>query len=190
MNSHPPEIDVRANRRAQKWSARELAARLVWDFLQPVLFRWTPRQMWGVRRIVLRGFGATIGCDVHIYPTVKIAIPWTLSIGNHAAIGDGAILYGLGEIRIGARATVSQYAHLCAGTHDYRRQDLPLVKEPIVIGHDAWICADAFIGPGVTIGSSAVVGARAVVMRDVQPGTVVAGNPANVVRRREEGANT
>jgi putative colanic acid biosynthesis acetyltransferase WcaF len=52
-----------------------------------------------------------------------------------------------------------------------------------VIGPDAWVAADAFVGPSVTIGEGAVVGARAVVMKDIEPGHVVVGNPAKSIRR-------
>jgi putative colanic acid biosynthesis acetyltransferase WcaF len=85
---------------------------------------------------------------------------------------------------LGQRVTISHRAHLCAGTHDYTRPDLPLVKPPIVIRDQAWICTDAFIGPGVTVGEGVVVGARAVVTKDVEPWTVVAGNPARVIKKR------
>ncbi|WP_352594101.1 hypothetical protein [Mesorhizobium sp. M0633] len=62
---------------------------------------------------------------------------------------------------------------------------MTLVKSPIHISDNAWICADAFIGPGVEIGSGAVVGARAVAMRSVAAGLVVAGNPARKVGERQ-----
>lgn len=135
--------------------------------------------------MLLRTFGAKIGAEVHIYPSVRITIPWNLEIGDQAAVGDHAILYALGTIRIGARATVSQNAHLCAGTHDWRDASMPLVKAPLVIGEDAWVCADAFIGPGVVIGDGAIVGARAVTMKDVQPHSIVGGNPAQQIGTRE-----
>jgi putative colanic acid biosynthesis acetyltransferase WcaF len=115
---------------------------------------------------------------------VRIAVPWNLHIGDKSAIGDQAILYSLGSILISENVTVSQNAHLCAGTHDFRRSDLPLLKPPIVIGPGVWICADAFVGPGVTIGAMAVVGARAVVVMDVASDDVVVGNPARVVGKR------
>jgi putative colanic acid biosynthesis acetyltransferase WcaF len=111
-------------------------------------------------------------------------MPWNLDLGDQATIGDRVSLYALGPIRVGARATVSQNAHLCAGTHDFRRADFPLVKAPVTIGADAWICADAFVGPGVTVGDHAVVGARAVAVRSVESRAVVAGNPARVVGLR------
>nr|WP_319252068.1 hypothetical protein [uncultured Celeribacter sp.] len=53
---------------------------------------------------------------------------------------------------------------------------------PITIGDDAWVAADAFLGPGVTVGKGAIVGARSVVMKDVEPACVVVGNPARKIR--------
>lgn len=113
-------------------------------------------------------------------------IPWNLKIGDYAGVGDRVVLYALGSIQIGSFATVSQGAHLCAGTHDYNDPTLPLLKVPIKIGVGAWICADAFVGPGVTVGDGAIVGARAVVMKDVTPNTIVAGNPAKKIKDRPE----
>ena len=62
---------------------------------------------------------------------------------------------------------------------------MPLLKPPIGIGDQAWICADAFVGPGVVVGEGAVVGARAVVTKNVEPWTVVAGNPARFIKKRQ-----
>ncbi|MBN2906941.1 MAG: acetyltransferase [Rhodobacteraceae bacterium] len=172
---------VSANRTARKWTRAELALRLAWGMAGP-LFRWSPRIAWGWRRTILRAFGAKIGADVHIYPSVRIAMPWNLALGAQCAVGDRAILYALGKITIGPRATVSQGVHLCAGTHDLSQPSRPLVKSTIVIGADAWVAADAFVGPGVIVGDGAIVGARAVAMKDVEPDSVVAGNPARVIQ--------
>lgn len=60
-------------------------------------------------------------------------------------------------------------------------------KKPIKVGDFAWIGFDAVILKGVTIGEGAIVGARSVVTRDVEPWTVVAGNPAHVVKRLAPG---
>jgi putative colanic acid biosynthesis acetyltransferase WcaF len=148
------------------------------------LFAWTPRLLWGWRNAVLRRFGAYIGRNVRIHPSARIAVPWNLAIGNNSSVGDNAIIYNLGPISIGESVTISQHAHLCAGTHDFRRPDMELLKPPITIGSGVWVCADAFVGPGVTIGPMAVVGARAVVVTNIADNKVVAGNPARIVGER------
>jgi putative colanic acid biosynthesis acetyltransferase WcaF len=175
-------LDIAANRRARKYSQRVLAGRVLWSIAYP-LFRYSPRFFWTWRNALLRVFGASIGRSVRIYPTVDIIIPWTLTIGDEATVGHRATLYALGPITIGARATVSQGAHLCAGTHEYNKPDFPLVKQSIIVGEGVWICADAFIGPNVMLGAYSIAGARAVVMRDVAPGLIVAGNPAKPTGR-------
>lgn len=176
-------LDVEQNRRAQKYSRGELTRRVLWGCVQP-LFRFSPRPCFGWRNFLLRCFGAQIGRQVHIYRTVTIVIPWNLEVGEYAAIGDHALVYNLGRVTIGARATISHRAHLCGGTHDYTKVDFPLLRPPIMIQEQSWICADAFIGPGVTVGAGAIVAARAVVVKDVAPWTIVAGNPAKFIKER------
>ena len=177
-------LDIRTNRAARKYSAREMRRRVLWMF-GAVLFRIIPRPMFAWRNAILRTFGARIGRDVRVYGSVVVYMPWNLAIGDWSAIGEHAYIYNLGPVTIGRSATVSQRAHLCAGTHDYTVPEMPLLKPPITIGDSAWVCADAFVGPGVHVGEGAVVGARAVATRDVPPWTVVGGNPARVIKRRE-----
>lgn len=177
-------VNVVENRKRKEWSNREKIGRAIWAMVY-FLFRFSPRPLWGWRRVMLRVFGAKVGCHAHIYPTVKIQVPWHLEIGAYSAIGDGARIYSLGRIIIGERATISQGAHLCAGTHDISDPARPLLKLPIKIGSDAWVCADAFIGPGVTVGQGAIVGARAVAMKNVMANATVVGNPARPLERKK-----
>ena len=176
-------LDVEGYRRNQKYTSSEMFRRVLWGFGQ-WLFRLSPRPCFGWRRFVLRCFGAKVGDEVHVYPSTKIYFPWKMIVEDWSAIGEDVLIYNLGQVRIGPGVAISHRAHLCAGTHDYTLPDLPLVKPPIVIGPEVWICADAFIGPGVTVGHGAVVGARAVVMHDVEPWCVVAGNPAVAIKKR------
>lgn len=184
MGNETEPLDISGNRAARKWSRKELLGRLIWETLGTLAFRIIPRPFWGARCAVLRAFGADIGANVRVYPTVRMAIPWNISIGNYAAVGDRVTLYSLGRITVGSNVTISQGAHLCAGTHDYRDPTLPLQKVPISVCDGAWICADAFLGPGVTIGELAVVGARATIVRDVAPHAIMAGNPAMQIGER------
>jgi putative colanic acid biosynthesis acetyltransferase WcaF len=179
-----PALDIRANRSARKYSKLELFRRVCWSMAQP-LFRFSPRLLFGWRRFLLRSFGAKVGRHVHVYSSATIYMPWNLEIGDWSAVGENAFVYNLGVVTIGRQVTISHRAHLCAGTHDYTRADMPLLKPPIRINDSAWVCADAFVGPGVEVGEGAIVGARAVAVNRVAPWTIVAGNPARFVKARE-----
>jgi putative colanic acid biosynthesis acetyltransferase WcaF len=158
--------------------------RLLWVLVRP-LFYLSPRILWGWRCWMLRFFGAKIGDHVQIDPSARVFIPWNLTVGDWSAIGFDACLYNLGPMVIGERVTISQRAHLCGGTHDYTSASMPLVKAPITIGDDVWICADAFVGPGVTIGKQTVLGARSVAVKDLAEGIVAVGHPAGEVGKRK-----
>lgn len=176
-------MDVASNRSARKWSGKELAGRVLWAACAP-LFKFSPRLFWGWRSFLLRLFGAKVGRNVHIHPSARIFIPWNLQIGDWSSVGFDALIYNLGPVKIGTEVTISQRAHLCAGSHDFRDPAMTLLKLPITVGDEAWICADAFVGPSIEVGAKAVIGARAVVMKDVAAGSVVGGNPAKVIGQR------
>lgn len=85
---------------------------------------------------------------------------------------------------MGNKVVISQYSYLCTATHDYESEANTLCWKTIEVGNYAWVAADTFVGPGVTVGEGAVVGARAVVFKDVEPWTVVGGNPAKFIKKR------
>jgi putative colanic acid biosynthesis acetyltransferase WcaF len=186
--SAPPKLDIESNRAARKYDVWALLRRVLWG-CGFYLFRYSPRLLYGWRRVLLRAFGASVGNHVRIHPSVTIYFPWKFSIGDWSSIGENAMIYNLGSVTIGEKVTVSQRAHLCAGTHDASDPTMPLLKPPIEVGDQAWICADAFVGPDVTVGDGAVVGARAVAVHDVESWTIVAGNPARPIKKRRLGEN-
>lgn len=167
---------------------REVALRWLWLAVQATLFRWSPRPLHGFRAWLLRLFGADIPAPgrVVVFPTARITFPWRLALAPRAMIGPHVHLYNLAPIRLGFGANVSQHCHLCAGTHDFTRWDMPLVARPITIAANAWLGADVFVGPGVTVGELCVVGARSVVVRDLPPRTICAGSPCRPLKPRPE----
>lgn len=173
-------LDIQRNRKQARYLLRVQVLRVLWGVAQ-LFFRFSPRPCFGWRAFLLRCFGARIGRSVNIYNSARIQFPWNLQIDDLAAVGERVILYNLGLLRIGHSATISQGSHLCGGTHDYTTSDMRLRCEPITIERNAWVCADAFIGPGVTVAEGAVVGARAAVFKDVAAWTIVGGNPAKQI---------
>ena len=170
---------------ASPWTFKEKVIRAIWMLIGQPIFRITFHNWYGIRNQLLRLFGAKIGKDVHIRPTVKVEIPWNLDIHDGVTVGDNAILYSLGTITIGERCIISQYAHLCAGTHDHTDRSFPLIRDPVEIGADAWIGADAYVGPNVTVGRLSVLGARSSAYKDLKPEQVYVGNPARAIKSRE-----
>ena len=173
-------LDFRGNRAARKYSLGEQARRVAWA-LGGWLIRLSPRPAFAWRRVILRLFGARIGAQVHVYPSTRLYMPWNVTIGDWSALGDDVLVYSLGKVTIGEKVTVSYRSHVCAGTHDFSDPQLPLLKPGVTLESASWVGTDAFIGPGVTVGNGAIVGARAVVVKDVAPRTVVAGNPARLI---------
>ncbi len=157
--------------------------RVMWGIVRPLFFTLSPRLLYGWRNLILRIFGAKIGRSVKIFPSAKIMYPWLLTVGNDVVISWNVIVYNLGAITIGDNTIVSQYTHLCGGTHDFNVPEFTLQRTGLTIGKNVWIAADSFIGPGVVIGDNVVVGARSVVLKNVEAGMLVAGNPAMAIRK-------
>ena len=167
------------------FSLQNRLMRLTWGTVYVLLFRASPRPCHAWRAGLLRLFGAKLGKHCHVYPGVKIWAPWNLVLDDYAGIADGVTCYSMATISVGKRVVISQGAHLCAGTHDYEDPTFQLYAKPIHIGDHAWLCAECFIGPGVTIGEGAVIGARSVVTKAMPEWMVCAGNPCKPIKLRK-----
>ncbi|UTV30463.1 hypothetical protein [Photobacterium atrarenae] len=174
----------KANLHAPVYGWQNKFARTCWSLVYYTLFRLSPTPLFGFRRQLLRFFGARIGNQANIYPSAQIWLPANLEMASGATLGPRVQVYNQGYIKIGKNAIVSQGAHLCASTHDYDDPLHPLVLAPVTIGANAWVCADAFIGPGVDVGEGAVIGARSVLMKTAAAWQVYAGNPARAIKQR------
>lgn len=113
--------------------------------------------------------GARVVCDAAV------------TIGDYALVSWNVVLMDTYRVPVDVearRVAVSRVPEL-----QPRRLDAGVPARPITIGRGAWIGFDCCVLPGVTIGEGSVVGARSVVRSDVEPFTIVAGNPARVIRR-------
>lgn len=166
------------------FSLKNRIARVVWQFVWILLFRYSPKPLHGWRSFLLKCFGAHVGKGTHIYPGVKIWAPWNLVLMDECGIASGANLYSQGKISIGKRSVISQGVYLCAGTHDYTKKGFPLITKPINIGNYAWVAAEAFVHPGINIGDGCVIGARSVVTKSMPAWMVCTGHPCKSIKER------
>ncbi len=175
---------------ASPHSLKNRVGRLLWQGVWLLLFRPSPKFIPGWRRMLLRLFGASIGKAAVVHPNVRIWAPWNLSMGNSACLASDVDCYCVAPVRIEDYAIVSQYSYLCTASHDFDSPRRPVIASPIVIKTRSWVCADVFIGPGVSIGENTVIGARAVVVKDMPANMVCAGHPCRPIKPRLEAERT
>lgn len=180
------ETKIDLSRYHNALSRKNQVVRMLWTVVWGVFARPLPRSVGsGWKRFLLRLFGARIDATAIVYSSAKVYYPANLTMGAYACLASDVDCYNVAPVTIGDNTTVSQGAYLCTASHDITNPLNPLVTKPIVIEDQAWVAAGAFVGMGVTIGQGAVVGARAAVFKDVEPWTVVGGNPAKFIKRRE-----
>ena len=172
-----------SQRSLERASLRTILASKLWTCFSNTLFRFSWRFR-GFRRFLLRCFGAKVGHST-IEPWCCIAQPWNFEIKDTSFIGNGTWVYSLDRICIGSKTCIGDKVMLLAGTHDPTTRNFKFITKPISIGSCVWIATGAIVLPGVTIGDGAVVAAGAVVTKDVAPLTIVGGNPARFIKKRE-----
>jgi len=182
-------LDARLSRTRKggpSFTRRHRIYRAAWNVTWALLGRWTPVPLHRWRRLLLMLFGAEIHPTAKVYPSTKIWYPANLRMYEYSCLASNVTCYCMDVIEIGPYALVSQGAYLCGGTHDIDDPNFPLITRSISIHKDAWIAAEAFVGPGVVVGEGAVLGARACSFKPLEPNTVYVGNPAVAVRNRKK----
>jgi putative colanic acid biosynthesis acetyltransferase WcaF len=158
--------------------------RVMWSVCYAVLYRPTPNVAYKFRIAILRLFGARVHSTAHPYPKCRIWAPWNLTMAAHSCLANNVDCYNVAPVVLEDYAIVSQYSYLCSASHDFNDAAFPLFSKPITIKRQAWVAARAYVGPGVTVGEGAVVGANSCVYKNIDPWTVVGGNPARAIGRR------
>lgn len=167
-------------------SLKSKIGRVVWNVVWALFFRTSPRgnlfRPW--RIMLLKLFGAKVEWSSNVLPSCRIWQPWNLTMGAYACISENVDCYSVAPIVLGDQVTVSQGVRLCTAGHDISSPIMELTYKPIVVGANAWVAAWSIVMPGIMIGEGAVVAAGAVVTKDVEPWTVVGGNPARFLKKR------
>lgn len=169
---------------APSFSLKHRLLRLTWIIVWKILASWTPPLCSRWRLFLLALFGAEVHPTANVYGSCRIWYPPNLKMAKYSTLGPNVNCYSMGNISLKEYAIVSQGAYLCTGTHQINSPEFQLYTRPIVIGANSWVCADAFVGPGVTVCDGAVLSARAAAFRDLDAWSVYQGNPAKFLKYR------
>lgn len=124
-----------------------------------------------------------IGKDFRMFPPFYTDCGKNLKIGDNVFINASCHFQDQGGIEIGDGTMIGHNVTIATLNHDIvPEKRFNTTPSPVKIGKNVWIGSDSTILPNVTIGDNAIVGAGSVVTKNVEPNTVVAGNPAKVIR--------
>ena len=166
-------------------SRRNKVGRLIWMLVYVFMFRPSPRVLYGWRRFLLKCFRAKIDPTALVFPDVKIWAPWNLEMRARSVMGEQVNCYNVGMICFEEDTSAAGFNVLCTASHDIHSEARELTVAPIQIRRGSWLFFNSFIGPGVEIGEGAIVAAAAAVFKNVEPYSVVGGNPAKHLKWRK-----
>jgi putative colanic acid biosynthesis acetyltransferase WcaF len=170
---------------SEKKSFSDYLELALWRIVGQPVFNLIPLPFFSLRVFILRIFGAKIGPNNRLNPSIRIWLPRNLRLGTCVGIGDNVYLYNKSMIDIEDGCVISRSSFLCTASHDYNSKHFELFSAPIFIKPYTWIAANAIILPGLVLAEGSVIGAGAVLSKNTEPWSVYAGNPAYLVKKRK-----
>ena len=158
---------------------RYFAAIFLFNFLYNVI------PFFRLKKIFLLAAGIKVGSHSYIHTPVKFFSFKNLFVGNNTTVNPNCYLDARRTIRIGNNVNIAHNTRIYTLGHDVDSPDLALVGAPVEIGDDVFIFSNVLIMPGVKIGKGAVVFAGSVVVKNVEPYSIVGGNPAKFIKERK-----
>ncbi|MEH1965208.1 MAG: acyltransferase [Nostoc sp.] len=133
----------------------------------------------------LKSYLAAVGEGTSVQMRCQFLNGRKIYLGDRNVINFGCLFDGRHyQIQTGCDVSIGPEASILTLGHDPHSPEFADKGGDVIIGDRCWIAYRAIILPGVTIGEGAVVGAGSVVTKDIEPYTVVAGNPARFIKKR------
>lgn len=156
----------------------------LWRFVNATLFRLTPWFMRRTRVAILKLFGAKLEWNCSVSNKAEIVDPWNLTMGSLSSLDEYCCIRCRGKVTIGEKVCISRGVYLLSASHNIYSRNFEMTTAPIVIEDNCWIATRSMIGKGVTIGEGTVVAAYSNVIKNIEPWSVVGGNPAKSIKKR------
>lgn len=139
-----------------------------------------------IRYYLAKGYISYCGKNVNLQKGAVFS--GKLNIGDNSSLGIHSVIQG--PVIIGANVMMGPEVYIYTQNHNHQRTDIPMIEQgyeiekPVIIEDDVWIGSRVTILPGVTVGKGAIIGASAVVTKDIPDYSIVAGNPARIIKSR------
>ncbi|MHA4843855.1 WcaF family extracellular polysaccharide biosynthesis acetyltransferase [Flavitalea antarctica] len=170
------------------WYGNKIGAsrsqQILWYFFNVLFFINPLNPSSGLKKFILKLFGAKIGRGVVIKPGVNIKYPWKLFIGDYSWIGEKVWIDNLANVVIGRSVCISQGAMLLTGNHNYAAKEFDLMVLAISIEDGVWLGAKSVVCPGITCKSHSVLSVQSVATKNLEAFTIYQGNPAVAIKDR------
>lgn len=169
-----PTLNIGANKLKQ----------IAWYFTNAIFFKSSINPSSAIKVFLLKLFGAKIGTNVNIKPSINIKYPWKLTIGNNTWIGEEVWIDNLASITIGNNVCISQGALLLTGNHNFKKETFDLIVSEIIIEDGVWIGAKSIVCPGTICRTHSILTVGSTATKELTAYSIYKGNPAIKVSER------
>lgn len=157
---------------------------LLWFFFNAFFLKNKYNPSSGIKKTVLKLFGAKIGKGVVLKPSISVKYPWKLIIGDFTWIGENVWIDNLDQVTIGNNVCISQGALLLCGNHNYKKSKFDLMIGSIILEDGVWIGAKSIVTQNVTCKTHSVLAVQSVCSSDLEANSIYKGNPAVKIKDR------
>jgi putative colanic acid biosynthesis acetyltransferase WcaF len=178
------KIDLSLFNNSEYNTGRNIIIRTIWFFINSLVFQTYIFPFYTIKKYILILFGAKIGKNFVIKPSINIKYPWLLSIGDNVWIGEKVWIDNLTYITIKNNVCISQGAFLLTGNHNYKSKSFDLIVKEIILEEGVWIGANSIVCPGVVCKKYSILTVGAVAFDNLENYGIYKGNPAIKIRNR------
>ena len=170
----------------KRYSFKEIIGLLLEDHIGSLLRGIPSYEGILLRRLAYKLIFKKIGEKCFFFQNIYVTHGFNIVAGDYFSVNNGVCLDGRGGIVFGDYVMIGPNVFICPSNHVLKAANPRLFLghklKKVVIGSNVWIGGNAVILPGVKIGDNSIVGAGSVVTKNVEESTIVAGNPAKVIR--------